>query len=229
MSDPILQLLAEPPAPPMVVDEYSIRRGGRRRLQRRRFVRIAGSYAAAVVIGVVVWTGAAHRVIERAQVFAAERSAVSPLDAKVYDVALSPGAVAMTLPDGAKVWVDPGKLSTKSQMRMAARNPSQAALGVGSKATEPVGKPYFVPMDWSRTLVSDRLLVWGVDLEGTAEFKPDLHGGARVVSTTSALIPGTHSIVYVLDVRSPSGGAPASVDAVTGMSMRTPRSWPPAR
>ena len=51
MSDPILELLAAPPNPPMSVDEYAVHAGGRRRL-RRRTLRRTG-------IGVVGVVGAA--------------------------------------------------------------------------------------------------------------------------------------------------------------------------
>lgn len=231
MSDPILQLLAEPPAPPMAVDEHSIRHDARRRVRRRRFTQVAVVAAALTAMAGTVWTGAVPRVGQLSSVAGStpSASAAAALDAKVDAVARASGVVRMTLPDRATVWVDPGKLETRSHMRMAARDASGTALGVATTPTEPVGKPYNVPISWSRTLMSDRLLVWGLDLEGTTAFRPDLHDGARLVSTTSEVIPGTHSIVYALDIRSTDGSAPTSIDAVTGVSMKSPAVWPPAQ
>ena len=125
------------------------------------------------------------------------------------------------------MWIDPGVLSKRGQMRVAARSAAGAPLGVGSKATTPVGAPYNVPLDWSRTLLPDRLLVWGVGLEGATKFQPDLAAGMRVVSVRTALVPQTHVIVYALDVRSSNGAAPGSVNAVSGLQMQTPVTWPP--
>ena len=227
MSDPLLELLAAPPAPPMTVDEVAIHRGGRRRVHRRRATR--GAVAAVVACGM---GGVAWAVTPRAQVIAPaatspSHTATSPVEGPVGRIASSPTAVPLELPDGARVWVDPGDMSKRGQMRVAARSATGAELGAGSKATTPVGAPYNVTLDWSRTLLPDRLLVWGVGLEGDTNFQPDLAAGMRVVSVQTALVPKTHVIVYALDVRASDGTAPGSINAVTGLQVQTPVTWPP--
>ena len=230
MSDPIIDLLSAPPVPTMHVDEDVIRVGGLRRVRRRRLIRGASTGLAVVAAAAAVWVAlpqAATRDLAPAGSAIATRHTMSALDKTVAGIVSSPSAVPLKLDDGTRVWIDAGTLDQKGHMRLAARSTSGESLGAGSKATEPVGRPYNVPIDWTRTLLPDRLLVWGVDLEGTTDFKPDLNSGATVVSTATAVIPGTHSMVYVLDVRAPGASAPASVNVVAGVASKTPTSWPP--
>lgn len=229
MSDPIIDLLAAPPVPAMYVEEDAIRVGGLRRVRRRRLIRGSGTGLAVAAAAAAVWVGlprATEGLVPAARGVLPARS-MSALDQKVAGIASSPTAVRLTLADGPRVWIDAGVLSQKGHMRLAVRSATGESLAAGSKATEPVGAPYHVPMDWSRTLLPDRLLVWGVDLEGTTDIQPDLNSGAAVASTTTALIPGTHSMVYVLDVRAPGGMAPFSINVVSGLASKSPVSWPP--
>lgn len=229
MSDPILDLLAAPPAPSMTVDEDAIRNGGLRRIRRRQIIRASGTGLAVATAVSVLWIGLPHAATDLAPAANTVQPAKSDwaLDLKVTAITSSDTAVPLKLTDGTRVWIDAGKLSEKGHMLLAARSAAGMPLGAGSKATEPVGRPYHVPIDWSRTLLPDRLLVWGVGLEGTTNFQPDLTSGAKVVSTTTALIPGSHIIVYVLDVRSPGGAAPSSIDVVSGLVSQSPGTWPP--
>lgn len=228
MSDPLLELLAAPPAPPMTVDEVAIHRRGRRRVHRQRATRGAVALVVACGLGGVAWAAAPRaQVIAPAATPSSHTATVSPWEGPVAQIASSPTAVPLELSDGARVWVDPGDMSKRGQMRVAARSAAGAELGAGSKATTPVGAPYNVTLDWSRTLLPDRLLVWGVGLEGDTKFQPDLAAGMRVVSVQTALVPKTHVIVYALDVRASDGSAPGSINAVTGLQMQTPVTWPP--
>ena len=228
MSDPLLELLAAPPAPSMTVDEVAIHRGGRRRVRRQRAMRVAVAAVVVCGIGCVAWVaGPRAQTTAPAATPPSRAVTASLLDGPVAQIASSPTAVPLRLSDGARVWVDPGDLSKRGQMRVAARSAAGAELGAGSKATTPVGAPYNVTLDWSRTLLPDRLLVWGVALEGTTKFQPDFAAGMRVVSVQTALVPKTHVIVYALDVRASDGSAPGSINAVTGLQMQSPATWPP--
>jgi hypothetical protein len=228
MSDPLLDLLATPPAPSMTVDEDAIHRGGRRRVRHQRATRGVVAAVVACGLGGVAWAAAPRaQVINPAATPPSHTATVSPLERQVARIASSSTAVALQLADGARVWIDPGDMSKRGQMRVAARSAAGTVLGVGAKATTPVGEPYNVTLDWSRTLMSDRLLVWGVGLEGDNNFRPDLATGMRVVSVKTALVPKTHVIVYALDVRASNGTAPESVNAVTGLQMQSPVTWPP--
>lgn len=222
MSDPVLDLLAAPPVPPMAVDEEAIRSGGRRRVRRQRAVRSVATIAAVGAIGGLGWAALPQRSAAPPAASATQSKAPSPLDTKVDQVAASPTAVEVSLQDGTRVWIDPGDPSKRGHMQMAARSATGEALGTGAKATTPVGEPYNVTLDWTRTLLKDRLLVWGVDLPGTSQFKPDLAPGMRVVGTKTATAPGGKVMVYGIEVRTVDGHRPSSVDAVTGLAMRTP-------
>ena len=64
MSDPILDLLAAPPSPPLSVDEDAVRVGGRRRLRRRavgRAVGVSGLLAASALAVATLGSGLGNR------------------------------------------------------------------------------------------------------------------------------------------------------------------------
>src|SRR6478672_7768063 len=138
MSDPLMELLAAPPAPSMRVDESAIHRGGRRRVRRQRATRVAVAAVVACGIGGVAWAPA-PRIQTAAPAATPPPLAVtaSPLEGPVAQISSSPTAVPLRLSDGARVWVDPGDLSKRGQMRVAARSAAGAELGAGSKATTP--------------------------------------------------------------------------------------------
>lgn len=240
MSDPMLELLAAPPSPPMSVDEDAVRLGGRRRLRRRRTLQYAAAAITVCALGGVGWvalptaqsslTSPAAGPPSTSATGAPSSGSVltSSLDAAVGRVATSPTAVMLTLSDGAHVWVDPGPVSKAGDMRLAARLADGTPLGVASKAGVPLGRPYNVRVDWSRALLPDRLLVWGVDLKGSTNLKVDLAPGFKVVSTRSANVPSAAVMVWVIEVRNNQGKAPTSLNEVTGFSARTPATWPPS-
>jgi hypothetical protein len=206
----------------MAVDEEAIRTGGRRRVRRQRAVRSVATLAAVGAIGGLGWAALPERPTAAPAASAPHSAAPSSLDIKVAEIAASPTAVEVPLADGTRVWIDPGDLTKRGHMRMAARSATGVALGAGAKSTAPVGEPYNVTLDWTRTLVKDRLLVWGVDLPGTSQFKPDLAPGMNVVGTKTAKAAGGKVMVYVIDVRTADGRRPSTVEAVTGLGMRTP-------
>jgi hypothetical protein len=112
-------------------------------------------------------------------------------------------------------------------MRLAARSVSGAPLGTASENTVPVGPPYNVTLAWTRTRLPDRVLVWGIELRGSTNIKPDLAPGMKVVATSLADVPHSNVLVYVIDARTTTGTDPGSVNAVTGISSRSPDAWPP--
>ena len=136
MSDPILELLAAPPNPPMSVDEDAVLTGGRRRLRRRNLRRAglgagAAAAAAAVAFSVIGGTGGGTALPAGPSPTASTGLRVSApvLDGR-YAVEVVPGAPT----DQPNVWFYSVTDGKEQRLAGSDASPDVVSLGTGSGA-----------------------------------------------------------------------------------------------
>ncbi|MFW5472220.1 hypothetical protein ACOCJ5_02830 [Knoellia sp. CPCC 206450] len=136
MSDPILELLAAPPAPSMSVDEDAVHAGGRRRLRRRNLRRAglgAGVAAAAAAVVVAVAGspvgGSALPAGPSTSVDGGRRVSAALFDGS-WTIEVRPGAPA----DQPNIVFYKGSGSLRQQLAGSSADPTVLSMGTGSGA-----------------------------------------------------------------------------------------------
>lgn len=136
MSDPILELLATPPNPPMSVDEHSVHAGGRRRLRRRALRRtgfgVMGVVGAAAIAFGALGTGVGTDALPSGpspSVSSSGRVSVELLDGR-YAVEVLPNA-GRDEPNVISYSVKDGK---RQQLAGSSATANVVSMGTGSGA-----------------------------------------------------------------------------------------------
>lgn len=136
MSDPILELLAAPPAPVMAVDETAVHAGGRRRLRNRNLRRVGLGAGAAAAAAAIAFTalgsglgGEALPAGPSTSVDAGRRVSAALFDG-AWSVEVRPGVPA----DQPNILFFKGSGASRQQLAGSSADAGVVSLGTGSGA-----------------------------------------------------------------------------------------------